>query len=52
MTKTSFDRSWLITEKELSDQLDEISHQSRPDSVIKKLMNLICKESTHIDKET
>ena len=51
-TWTHFADMGLITEKELSDQLDEISHQSRPDSVIKQLMNLIRKESTHIDKET
>ena len=51
-TWTHFADMGLITEKELSDQLDEISHQPRPDSVIKQLMNLIRKESTHIGKET
>ena len=51
-TWTHFADMGLITEKELSDQLDEISHQPRTDSVIKQLMNLIRKESTHIDKET
>ena len=51
-TWTHFADMGLITEKELSDHLDEISHQPRPDSVIKQLMNLIRKESTHIDKET
>lgn len=51
-TWTHFADMGLITEKELSDHLDEISHQPRPDSVIKQLMNLIRKESTHIGKET
>ena len=51
-TWTHFADMGLITEKELSDQLDEISHQPRTDSVIKQLMNLIRKESTHIGKET
>ncbi len=51
-TWTHFADMGLITEKELSDQLDEISHQPRPDSVIKQLMNLIRKESTHIGKDT
>ena len=51
-TWTHFADMGLITEKELSDRLDEISHQPRPDSVIKQLMNLIRKESTHIGKET
>lgn len=51
-TWTHFADMGLITEKELSDQLNEISHQPRPDSVIKQLMNLIRKESTHIGKET
>lgn len=51
-TWTHFADMGLITEKELSDHLDEISHQPRSDSVIKQLMNLIRKESTHIGKET
>ena len=50
-TWTHFADMGMITEKELSDQLDEISRLPHSDSIITQMMNLVRKVSTPEEKE-
>ena len=51
-TWTHFADIGMITEKELSEQLDETSQLPHTDSMFKRLMNLIRKASSPVEKET
>ena len=50
-TWTHFADMGMITEKELSDQLDEISRLPHSDSIITQMMNLVRKVSTPEEKD-